>query len=150
VTEVWGSFGEFMRRATGYGPFPFQRRVAEVGLPELLRSYSGEGRFESWLQRIVVRRALALMRRPLWKRHLPLAVAAGPALEVRPEAVVERTTLEQALARLPVKYRAVFVLHQVQGYSHQEIAELLGIQRSLSEKRLYRARNLLRRLLRSP
>lgn len=121
-----------------------------VGLPELLRGYTGEGSLEGWLHTIVVRRALATMRRPSWKRHLPIAAAPTAVVSVQPEAVVERATLERALDHLPPEYRAVFVLKQVQGYSHTEIAELLGIQRSLSEKRLYRARKLLRRLLRSP
>lgn len=90
------------------------------------------------------------MRRPLRKRRVASAAAYGAVISASPEAAVERAALERALDRLPNEYRTVFLLHQVKGYSHAEIAELLGIQRSVSEKRLYRARKLLRRLLRDP
>lgn len=88
------------------------------------------------------------MRRPLRKRRVASAAAYGAVTSASPEATVGRAALERALDRLPDEYRTVFLLHQVKGYSHAEIAELLGIQRSVSEKRLYRARKLLRRLLR--
>lgn len=88
------------------------------------------------------------MRRPLRKRQVASAAASGAVLSGSPETMVERAALERALTRLPDDDRTVFLLHEVKGYSHAEIAELLGIQRSVSTKRLYRARKLLRRLLR--
>ena len=55
--------------------------------------------------------------------------------------------LNEAIAALPDELRAVFVLREVEGYSHAEIGEMLGIRRGTSEVRLFRAIRLLRRSL---
>ena len=60
---------------------------------------------------------------------------------------VDRLSIEAALARLPDDQRTVFLLREVEGYAHGEIAELLGISTANSEVRLHRARRTLRALL---
>ena len=65
------------------------------------------------------------------------------------EAIFARLTLHQAIASLPDPLRTVFVLREIEDYSHNEISQLLGIRRGTSEVRLYRAIRLLRELLRS-
>jgi RNA polymerase sigma-70 factor (ECF subfamily) len=109
-----------------------------VGLPRALRSYRETGRFESWLKRVTVRTALARMRTTRRKRELPLTDAAL-AVSVPRSHPVERIALERAIARLPETLRVVFVLKEVEGYAHGEIASLLGITAASSMTRLSRA-----------
>jgi RNA polymerase sigma-70 factor, ECF subfamily len=120
-----------------------------VGLPEALRRFDGRGSLEGWIKRVAARTALMRLRREGRRREvgldaLPLASAA-PA----PDRFVETAALERALAALPDPLRVVFVLREVEGYSHAEIAGLLGIRRGTSEVRHHRARKALQELLRS-
>lgn len=115
-----------------------------IGLPEALRSYREQGRFGAWL-RIVAART-ALMRRRRARRNVELSTGARDDRD-RSDAVVERLTLERALGALPDEMRAVFVLKVIEGYSHDEIAQQLGIRRGTAEVRLFRAIRRLRALL---
>ena len=72
-----------------------------------------------------------------------------PAAHGHAEAVVSRITLQRALAQLPETLRAVLVLRELEGYSHVEIAEVLGIGVGASQVRLHRAHEKLRTILRS-
>ena len=65
----------------------------------------------------------------------------------RVDHAIDRTALEGALRAIPDKLRVVFVLREIEGYTHAEIAELLGIRRGTSEVRLHRAMRALRRQL---
>ncbi|MFL5542723.1 MAG: RNA polymerase sigma factor [Longimicrobiaceae bacterium] len=114
-----------------------------VGLPEALRRYDGRGSFAGWLRRVAVRTALMRMRRSTRRGEVALADdAPAPA----PDAAA-RVDIERALAALAPGLRAVFVLREVEGYSHAEIAEMLGLRAGTSEVRLHRARQRLRQLL---
>ena len=62
--------------------------------------------------------------------------------------VIDRIGLENALKQLPTGYRTVFVLHDVEGYEHYEIAEMLGIAEGTSKSQLHKARLKLRQLIR--
>jgi RNA polymerase sigma-70 factor (ECF subfamily) len=73
------------------------------------------------------------------------AGSAGPVV-----GVVDRLDLERALADLPPGCRAVFVLHDVEGFEHKEIAGLLGIADGTSKSQLHKARLRLRRALAAP
>jgi RNA polymerase sigma-70 factor (ECF subfamily) len=68
---------------------------------------------------------------------------------VNPEAmpIVDRIGIENAIAQLPPGYRTVFVLHDVEGYEHEEIARILGCSAGTSKSQLHKARLKLRRLL---
>jgi RNA polymerase sigma-70 factor (ECF subfamily) len=61
--------------------------------------------------------------------------------------IVDRINLENAIAQLPPGYRTVFVLHDVEGYEHEEIAKILGCSAGTSKSQLHKARLKLRRLL---
>ena len=118
-----------------------------VGLPRALRSYNEQGRFESWLKQVAVRICLMQMRQKKRKREdrldyeLPLPERAATADSV------DRITLERALARLPDQLRTVFVLKEIEGYTHVEIAEMLQISSANSATRLSRAWAILRKEL---
>jgi RNA polymerase sigma-70 factor (ECF subfamily) len=64
--------------------------------------------------------------------------------------VIDKITLDNALARLAPGYRAVFVLHDIEGYEHEEIASILGCSAGTSKSQLHKARLKLRKLLSAP
>ena len=68
-------------------------------------------------------------------------------LTARPHAPGDRMDLEQAIAKLPKGARRVFTLHDVEGYKHEEIAEMLGVTTGATKAQLHRARMLLREAL---
>jgi RNA polymerase sigma-70 factor (ECF subfamily) len=113
-----------------------------VGLPEALRHYEERGSMESWLKRIVVRLALSRIRA---RREIPLD--AAPDVGVPPRDMLNHVTLERAVAELSPSLRAVLMLKEVEGFSHAEIAGMLGISVGASEVRLHRALRQLRAAL---
>ena len=119
---------------------------------EILRSigtYSGEGSFAGWVRSIAVSKCLMYLRSP-WHRSL-LWLDDDTASEVPPElrtnaqvAVESRSDLERALASLPALSRSVVWLYDVEGYTHAEIARMLGRTVSFSKSQLARAHARLR------
>jgi RNA polymerase sigma-70 factor (ECF subfamily) len=125
-----------------------------LGLPEALRRYDERGSFAPWLRRVAARTALTRVRSAGRRREVPLEAAADhPSADTADtadgEGVLRRVRLERVLDRIAPALRAVFVLRQVEGYTHAEIAALLGITPGASEVRLHRAVRRLRELLRS-
>ena len=119
-----------------------------VGLPEALARYEERGQFGAWLRRIVVR--MALMRRRTSQRTQESALELAPEVLARPHEPTDRMTLTALLAQLPEDQRAVVVLRTLEGYSHAEVAELLGIRRNTVEVRFHRAMGRLRDLVEEP
>jgi len=115
---------------------------------EKLGTFRGEAAFSSWLYRLAVNlmcsrlRALKLQREREMANEIPLAVARA-----RHDSIEIRLDFEVALERLPDGAREVFVLHDVEGYKHREIAEQLDITAGTSKSQLHRARMILRRHL---
>jgi RNA polymerase sigma-70 factor (ECF subfamily) len=121
-----------------------------VGLPEALRSFTGRGSIAGWLRRVAARMALMRLRASRRRREVWLeAEHPGVASGAYSDRVIDRAALLHALEELPDPLRVVFTLKEVEGYSHAEIAELLGIRSGTSEVRLHRAKARLRQLLRS-
>jgi RNA polymerase sigma-70 factor (ECF subfamily) len=117
-----------------------------VALPATLAAYdASRGALGPWLRRIAVR--LALMRMRTVKRRRETDIGAVAALLAREDAAAERLSIETALAQLSEDQRTVFLLKEVEGYEHREIASLLEMTVANSEIRLYRARKALRALL---
>lgn len=114
-----------------------------VGLPEALQKYEERGQFLPWLRRITVRLALMRLRRGRQRGEVRLELAPNTTHRQPTDSLA----LEAALARLPDEQRTVVVLKVIEGYSHEEIAELLGIRRNASEVRLHRALARLRTTL---
>jgi RNA polymerase sigma-70 factor (ECF subfamily) len=105
----------------------------------------------AWLWRLAVNVVLN-DRRGERRRLARVAPVEEPALveraDLRTPLPVRRLSLDAALARLPERARAVFVLHDVEGYAHDEIAALLGIAEGTARAHLHRARTLMREALR--
>lgn len=113
---------------------------------EALPSFRGDSALGSWLHRLAVNVFLG-NRRSNTRREKRVFGTAEPGLLERPQ---EGHTpglgmdLEQAIAALPERARLVFVLHDVEGYQHGEIAEMTGVATGTSKAQLFRARRLLR------
>lgn len=121
-------------------------------------TFRGESAFSTWLHRMAVNVVLMQLR----KKGLPV-VPLEENIETEEESPrkepgaedarlagsIDRLQLEQAIADLPPGYRAVFLLHDVQGYEHNEIAEMIGCSIGNSKSQLHKARMKLRDLLRT-
>lgn len=111
-----------------------------------LGSFRGDARFGTWLHRLAVN--LLLTRRETLRKREARAVTGEGVLErlaaTRQRNPGARLDLEVALRRLPDGARKVFVLYDVEGYGHEDIAELMGISVGTSKSQLHRARMLLR------
>jgi RNA polymerase sigma-70 factor (ECF subfamily) len=119
---------------------------------EKLGSFRGESAFTTWLHRLTVNEVLQ-SRRTAGRRSArvglagdPLELEAAPA-PPNPGSGAGASDLEQAIARLPTGARTVFVLHDVEGYQHDEIAGMMDIAEGTSKAQLFRARRLLREML---
>lgn len=120
-----------------------------VRLWDKLRSFRGDSAFSSWLHRLAVN-VVFNERRTTRRRERRVMPAEDPAgLERHPGNPTEglNIDLERAIAELPDGAREVFVLFDIEGYGHGEIAELTGIAEGTSKAQLFRARRLLREKL---
>lgn len=115
-----------------------------VGLPRALESYREQGRIESWLKRIAVRLCLMRMRSHRRRREVPID-AVMTALTRDGLHPADSVALERAILSLPDPLRSVFVLREIEGFTHQEIATALGITAAGSAQRLTRAWRQLRK-----
>ncbi len=116
---------------------------------ERLATFRGESAFGTWLHRLTVNVVL-MERRGSRRRERRVAPASDdPVFERAPAAPAgaDRLDLERAIALLPAGAREVFVLFDVEGYSHEEIAGMCGIAIGTSKAQLFRARRLLREML---
>jgi RNA polymerase sigma-70 factor (ECF subfamily) len=117
-----------------------------IGLPEALATYAASGDFAAWLGKVAVRTTLMKMRAD--KRRAATALRAGSdAATAMSNFLLDRMAITTALIALPSDLRVVFMLRDIEGYSHAEIAALLGIRPGTAEVRLHRARRRLRALL---
>jgi RNA polymerase sigma-70 factor (ECF subfamily) len=120
-----------------------------VRLWDKVRSFRGESAFSSWLHRLAVNVVLN-ERRTTGRREQRVMIAEDPgAFERNRGSTTEGLSidLERAIAELPDGAREVFVLYDIEGYGHAEIAELVGIAEGTSKAQLFRARRLLREKL---
>jgi RNA polymerase sigma-70 factor (ECF subfamily) len=113
-----------------------------------LRTFRGESAFATWLYRLAVN--VVIERRRSWavqRGRMSDDPAVLDVVQVPPSRTDLRIDFEDGIEQLPPGAREVFVLHDVDGYKHREIAELLGITPGTSKRQLHRARLLLRRYL---
>ncbi len=98
----------------------------------------------AWLHRVLINTCIDRLRRRKRRDAGELNEEITPAA---PGRQTEALDLRQAVARLPEHARRVFVLHDVEGYKHQEIGRMLGLSTGTSKSQLFRARAALRRLM---
>lgn len=113
-----------------------------------LRTFRGDAQFSTWAHRIAVNRTLNALRkvRRIGKREVEIEDDTVLVEEDGDRAFLA-SSIESATARLPAGARTVFLLHDVEGYTHEDIARELGITPGASKSQLFKARAKLRRLL---
>ena len=113
-----------------------------------LSQYRGDSQFGTWAHRIAVNRTLNALRKTRRLAKIETEVEEDTAMvEQDPERSFTLATIERAAAQLSPGARAVFMLHDVEGYTHEEIAERLGITSGGSKSQLFKARAKLRTML---
>jgi RNA polymerase sigma-70 factor, ECF subfamily len=123
-----------------------------------IEMFRGESAFSTWLHRMAVNIVLMRLRRKqIAKISLDSITSPAEESEVQPKefgvpdlrlnGVIDRITLQAAINELAPGYRAVLILHDVQGFKHNEIAEIFGCSVGNSKSQLHKARMLLRQSL---
>ena len=124
-----------------------------------IRTFRGESAFSTWLHRLTANIVLMRLRK---KKPIstsldqmfacddgddrPRNEAGHP--DLRLTGIFDRVNLQRAVKQLPEGYRAMFILHDVHGYEHKEIAEILGCSVGTSKSQLHKARRQIREFLR--
>ena len=117
-------------------------------------SFRGDSAFTTWLHRMTVNQVLMHFRKRSTKSELTSVDEETPDEIVRgtenPDKmpIIDRIALEKAVQQLPPGYRTVFILHDVEGYEHEEIARMMGVAEGTSKSQLHKARLKLRNLIR--
>ncbi len=130
--------------------------LAQEAFIQLFRkigSFRGESAFTTWLHRLTVNQVLMHFRKRSVKLERTTEEGETPVQTVRGTEnpnkmpVLDRISLDRAIQKLPPGYREVFVLHDVEGHEHGEIAKMLGVAEGTSKSQLHKARRKLRGLL---
>lgn len=122
--------------------------TAFTKLFEHIDQFKGEGSFEGWMRRIVVNESLTYLRRNK-NMYLETEIEAADRAPdyAKLEDNLQAEDLLRLIGQLPTGYRMVFNLYAIDGYSHKEIADQLGISENTSKSQLSRARALLQKNL---
>ena len=124
-----------------------------IQLHRKIGSFRGDSAFTTWLHRMTVNQVLMHFRKRNVKfektteeGETPVQIVSGTANPMK-MPVVDKIAIEHAIEQLPTGYRNVFVLHDVEGYEHEEVARILGCSVGTSKSQLHKARLKLRKLL---
>jgi len=126
-----------------------------VHLVRKIGSFRGDSRFSTWLHRLTVNLVLMHFRRKETRREQPHEALEDRLFTLNRNhqpigaQLIDRMALRSALMQLPSGCRAVFLLFEIGGYKHDEIATILGCSSGTSKSQLHRARMKLRGLLKS-
>ena len=124
-----------------------------IQLYRKIGSFRGDSAFTTWLHRMTVNKVLMHFRKRTVKfektteeGETPVQIVPGTDNPFR-MPVVDKIALENAIDQLPTGYKNVFVLHDVEGFEHEEVANILGCSVGTSKSQLHKARLKLRKLL---
>lgn len=124
-----------------------------IQLYRKIGSFRGDSAFTTWLHRMAVNQVLMHFRKKTVKfektteeGETPVQVVSG-SNDPRKMQIVDKIALENAIDQLPEGYKRVFVLHDIEGYEHEEVAKILGCSVGTSKSQLHKARLKLRKLL---
>lgn len=116
-------------------------------------SFRGDSAFTTWLHRLTVNQVLMHFRKRIVKfekateeSKIPLQIVSGSE-NPKKLSIIDQIALEIAIAKLSMGYRNVFILHDVEGYEHEEVAKILGCAVGTSKSQLHKARLKLQKLL---
>ncbi len=113
-----------------------------------LETFKFEGSFEGWLRRIMIRESISYLRKQQFVVYDDEVYEKNQSEEISQSTDLDTEHIQQLIDALPQGYKMVFVLYTVEGYKHQEIAEMLSISESTSKTQLLKARRLLQDQLR--
>jgi RNA polymerase sigma-70 factor (ECF subfamily) len=128
-----------------------------------IHTFRGESSFSTWLRRLTTNCVLMEIRRMRHRRleAVPREASLGAevgndvldlpldSFQTPPIHIFDRVSIETTMSQLPTGFQRIFELHDVEGYTHEEIAKLLGIQSGTSKSQLHKARLRMRVLLQS-
>lgn len=124
-----------------------------VHLFRKIGSFRGQSAFTTWLHRVTVNQVLMHFRKRSVKTELttedgetPIQIVQGTS-DPKSMPIVDRIALDKAIGLLPPGYKAVFILHDIEGHEHTEVAKILGCSVGTSKSQLHKARMKLRGLL---
>lgn len=122
-----------------------------------IATFRGESAFSTWLHRLTVNVVLMHLRKKAPDQvsideTVEGAEETGPPRELedvdlRLTGSIDRVNLERSISRLPAGYRTIFILHDIEGFEHNEIAKMLGCSIGNSKSQLHKARMRLRDLV---
>jgi len=112
-----------------------------------LPTFRGDARFSTWLHRIAVNAALQALRKQETRKQRETPTPADLAIAPKTQDSLLQKKLEQALDGLPEGMRRVLILHDVEGYTHEEIGDVLGVTAGTSKSQLFKARAKMRVML---
>ncbi|QMW02523.1 RNA polymerase sigma factor [Spirosoma foliorum] len=111
---------------------------------EKIEQFREDGSFEGWIRRVMVTESLMFLRKnKQWRQEIPIEEVTVEPDYAWADTAVNENDLLRMVNQLPDGYRTVFNLYAIEGYSHAEIAEMLGISEGTSKSQLSRARMLL-------
>lgn len=118
-----------------------------------IHTFRGDSSFNTWLHRLTVNQVLMHFRKPNVKTEqttedgtMPIRIVRGTE-NPNKMALIDRISLNEAIRQLAPGYRTVFILHDVEGYEHEQISQMLGCAIGTSKSQLHKARIKLRNLL---
>ncbi len=124
-----------------------------IQLYRKIGSFRGDSAFTTWLHRMTVNQVLMHFRKRVVKfektteeGETPVQIVPGTENTGKLQ-IVDKIAIDNAIAQLPDGYKNVFVLHDVQGYEHEEVAKILGCSVGTSKSQLHKARLKMRKLL---
>ena len=114
-----------------------------------LSSFKGKGSFEGWIRRIMIREAISFLRQ---RKQIEFAtdnieINETPTNNIKTD--IDVAEIQLLIDQLPEGYRMVFVMYAIEGYKHQEIAEMLNITEGTSKSQLFKARKLLQQQIKT-
>jgi RNA polymerase sigma-70 factor, ECF subfamily len=124
-----------------------------IQLHKKISSFRGDSAFTTWLHRMTVNQVLMHFRRRKSRPEYTTEEGETPVQIVQGTEnsnkmpIVDKIILDNAISKLAPGYRSIFVLHDVEGHEHREIAEMLGISEGTSKSQLHKARLKLRQLI---
>jgi RNA polymerase sigma-70 factor, ECF subfamily len=146
-------YGQCLRMTRSFAEAEDLTQEVFIQVLRKLNTFRGESSFSTWLHRLAVNAVLMHFRKPVVRLEATTEDGTTPTEIVRGTqypnrmSILDSISLNEALRQLAPGYRAVFILHDVEGYEHEEIGKILGCAAGTSKSQLHKARLKLRDLL---
>lgn len=108
-----------------------------------LESFQFKGSFEGWIRKIMVRESISYVRKKQFVVYDDEVVETGNASSTVSHSLLDAEYVQKLIDKLPEGYKMVFLLYAIEGYKHNEIAEMLKISEGTSKSQLFKARKML-------